>query len=73
MPKSQNKKGTPIGVPRFCLAAGAIAAVAAQVSATGVVAVAAATAEQDSQDDDPPNTIAAEAITVTHNRYLRNS
>ena len=55
-------------MPLFQLAAGALAAVAADA----VVAVAAA-AEQDSQNDDPPNTIAAEAIAVTHNRYLRNS
>ena len=68
------EKGTPIGVPLFHLAAGAIAAVAAQVCAAGAVVVAAAAAaEQNNQDDDPPNTIAAEAIAVTHNRYLRNS
>ena len=57
----------------FYLAAGAIAAVAAQVCAAGIVAVAAAAANQQNQNDDPPNTAAAEAITVTHNRYLRNS
>ena len=61
-------------MPCFHLAAGAIAAVAAQVCTAGIVAVAAAAAaEQNDQDDDPPNAIAAEAIAVTHNRYLRNS
>ena len=60
-------------MPCFYLAAGAIAAVAAQVCAAGIVAVAAAAAaEQNDQNDDPPNAIAAEAIAVTHNRYLRN-
>ena len=58
----------------FCyLAAGVIAAVAAQVSAAGVIAVAAAAAaEQNDQNDDPPNTVAAETVAVTHNRYLQN-
>ena len=61
------EKGTPFGVPCFHLAAGAIAAVAAQIcAASAVVVAAAAAAEQNYQNDDPPNT-----ITVTHNPYLR--
>jgi len=48
------------------LAAGALAAVAAQAVA---IAVAAA-AEQNSKDDNPPN-IKTAAI-ITHNPYLRN-
>ena len=66
----QNKKGTPVGVPYFHLAAGALAAVATQICAVGVVAAAAA-AEQNDQDDNPPN-VAAGTVAVTHNRYLRN-
>lgn len=65
-------KGTPVGVPFVYLAAGALAAVTAQVCAAAVVVVAAA-AEQNDQNDNPPNTATAEAIAVTHNHYLRNS
>ena len=61
------KKAPRLGCPLFPLAAGTLAGGAAQT----VVAVAAA-AQQDCQDDDPPNVDAAEAVAVTHNRYLRN-
>ena len=67
------EKGTPIGVPHFYLAASTIAAVAAGAYAAAIVVAAAAAAEQNDQNDNPPNTAATEAITVTHNHYLRNS
>ena len=66
------QKAPRLGCLVCSLAAGALAAVAAGVSAAQAVAVAAA-AEQNCQNDDPPDAAATEAITVTHNRYLRNS
>ena len=66
------QKAPRLGCLVCYLAAGTLAAVAAGVSAAQAVAIAAA-AEQNCQDDDPPNTATTEAITVTHNRYLRNS
>ena len=75
--ESQNKKRHPGWGALFYLAAGAIAAVAAVVAAAtavqAIVVAAAAAAEQHDQNDNPPNTATTEAVTVTHNRYLRNS
>ena len=61
--------GTPFGVPVFSLAAGVVAAVAAN----GVAGVAvAAAAEQNSQNDDPPD-VEATATVVTAERVAHKN
>lgn len=61
------KKGHPIWDALFHLAAGTLAAAAAQT-----VAVATA-AQQNGQNDDPPDVESAIAVSVTHSHYLRGN
>ena len=62
----KQKKGAPIGAPRFLAAAIGFA------FADTAAALLPATAEQDQQNDDPPQITAAETVIakVTHNTYL---
>ena len=63
----KQKKGAPIGAPRFLAAAIRFAFAAA------AAVLLPAAAEQDQQNDDPPQITAAETVIahVTHNAYLQ--
>ena len=66
-PVKRQKKGAPIGAPRFLAAAIRFAFAAA------AAVLLPAAAEQDQQNDDPPQITAAETVVahVTHNAYLQ--
>ena len=66
-PVNRQKKGAPIGAPRFLAAAIRFAFAAA------AAVLLPAAAEQDQQNDDPPQITAAETVIahVTHNAYLQ--